>query len=109
MRDVLSRVRGVGDLQVFGGEEYSMRVWLDPDRMSALELTGPDVVAAIQAQNVQVAGGQLAQPPTNTGRAFQPNLTLLGRLQDQEQFERIIVKSDREGRITRLRDVARIE
>ena len=63
VRDVLSRVRGVGDLQVFGGEEYSMRVWLDPDRLSELELTGPDVVAAIQAQNVQVAGGQLAQPP----------------------------------------------
>jgi hydrophobe/amphiphile efflux-1 (HAE1) family protein len=109
LRDVLARLDGVGDIQVFGGEEYSMRVWLDPDRMAELDLTAEDVVAAVRAQNVQVAGGQLGQPPVDTDRAFQPNLTLLGRLEDSEQFERIIVKAGANGRVVVLRDVARIE
>jgi hydrophobe/amphiphile efflux-1 (HAE1) family protein len=109
LRDVLARLDGVGDIQVFGGEEYSMRVWLDPDRMAELDLTADDVVAAVRAQNVQVAGGQLGQPPVETNRAFQPNLTLLGRLEDSGQFERIIVKAGANGRVVMLRDVARIE
>ena len=109
LRDVLARLDGVGDIQVFGGEEYSMRVWLDPDRMAELDLTADDVVSAVRAQNVQVAGGQLSQPPVETNRAFQPNLTLLGRLEDTGQFERIIVKAGANGRVVLLRDVARIE
>src|SRR3712207_1158057 len=109
LRDVLARLDGVGDIQVFGGEEYSMRVWLDPDRMAELDLTADDVVAAVRAQNVQVAGGQLGQPPVETNRAFQPNLTLLGRLEDAGQFERIIVKAGANGRVVLLRDVARLE
>src|SRR3712207_5953002 len=109
LRDVLARLDGVGDIQIFGGEEYSMRVWLDPDRMAELDLTADDVVAAVRAQNVQAAGGQLGQPPVETNRAFQPNLTLLGRLEDAGQFERIIVKAGANGRVVMLRDVARIE
>ena len=109
LRDVLARLDGVGDIQIFGGEEYSMRVWLDPDRMAELDLTADDVVAAVRAQNVQVAGGQLGQPPVDANRAFQPNLTLLGRLEDAGQFERIIVKAGAGGRVVMLRDVARIE
>ncbi len=109
LRDVLARLDGVGDIQVFGGEEYSMRVWLDPDRMAELDLTADDVVAAVRSQNVQVAGGQLSQPPVETNRAFQPNLTLLGRLEEAGQFERIIVKAGANGRVVMLRDVARIE
>ncbi len=106
---VLQRLPGVGSVTVFGGREYAMRIWLDPDRIADLELTAGEVVAAVRAQNVQVAGGQLAQPPVATDRAYQPSLTLRGRLDEVAEFERIIVKRGEDGRITRLGDVARIE
>ena len=105
----LQRLPGVGSVTVFGGREYAMRIWLDPDRIADLELTAGEVVAAVRAQNVQVAGGQLAQPPVATDRAYQPSLTLRGRLDEVAEFERIIVKRGEGGRITRLGDVARIE
>ncbi len=85
-----------------------MRLWLDPDKISNLGMTASDVVAAIRAQNLQITGGQLASPPI-ADRAFQPNLTFVGRLKDPSQFEDIVVKSGQDGRIVRLRDVARIE
>ena len=106
---VLQRLPGAGSVTVFGGREYAMRIWLDPDRIADLELTAGEVVAAVRAQNVQVAGGQLAQPPVATDRAYQPSLTLRGRLDEVAEFERIIVKRGEDGRITRLGDVARIE
>ena len=106
---VLQRLPGVGSVTVFGGCEYAMRIWLDPDRIADLELMAGEVVAAVRAQNVQVAGGQLAQPPVATDRAYQPSLTLRGRLDEVAEFERIIVKRGEDGRITRLGDVARIE
>ena len=108
MRDQLLRLDGIGDIQIFGARDYSMRLWLDPDKIANLGMTSSDVVAAIRAQNLQITGGQLASPPI-ADRAFQPNLTFVGRLKDPSQFEDIVVKSGQDGRIVRLRDVARIE
>ena len=106
---VLRRLAGVGDIQVLGGRDYAMRIWLDPDRIADLALTPGEVVEAIRSQNVAVAGGQLAQPPVLTDRAYQPSVTLRGRLNDVAAFEQIVVKRGEDGRVVRLRDVARIE
>jgi hydrophobe/amphiphile efflux-1 (HAE1) family protein len=108
VRDQLLRLDGIGDIQIFGARDYSMRLWLDPDRIANLGLTAGDVVAAIRAQNLQITGGQLAAPPI-ADRSFQPNLTFTGRLRSIEQFEDIVVKAGEGGRTVRLRDVARIE
>jgi hydrophobe/amphiphile efflux-1 (HAE1) family protein len=108
IRDQLLRLDGIGDIQIFGARDYSMRLWLDPDKISNLGLTAGDVVAAIRAQNLQITGGQFASPPI-ADRAFQPNLTFTGRLKNPSQFEDIVVKAGQDGRIVRLRDVARIE
>ena len=108
VRDQLLRLDGVGDIQMFGARDYSMRLWLDPDKIATLGLTAAEVVAAIRAQNVQIAGGQIAEPPI-TDRAFSPNLTFTGRLKDPKQFEEIVVKAGADGRTVKLRDVARIE
>src|SRR5437867_586829 len=108
VRDQLLRLDGVGDIQIFGARDYSMRLWLDPDKISTLGLTAAEVVAAIRAQNVQIAGGQIAEPPIGD-RAFSPNLTFTGRLKDPKQFEEIVVKAGADGRTVKLRDVARIE
>ena len=102
------RLDGVGDIQIFGARDYSMRLWLDPDKIASLGMTAGEVVAAIRSQNVQIAGGQIAEPPISD-RAFSPNLTFTGRLKDPKQFENIVVKAGADGRIVRLRDVARIE
>ena len=108
IRDQLLRIDGVGDARVFGAGNYSMRIWLDPLRLRARALTSQDVIAAIREQNVQVAAGQLGQPPSPKGQDFQLTVNTLGRLSDVEQFESIIVKS--EGtRVTRIRDVAKVE
>ncbi len=108
VRDQLLRLDGIGDIQIFGARDYSMRLWLDPEKISTLGMTAGDVVTAIRAQNLQIAGGQIAEPPISD-RAFQPNLTFTGRLKDPQQFENIIIKAGEDGRIVRLRDVARIE
>ena len=108
VRDQLERLDGVGDIQIFGARDYSMRLWLDPDKISTLGLTAGEVVAAIRSQNVQIAGGQIAEPPI-ADRAFSPNLTFTGRLKDPKQFEEIVVKAGADGRTVKLRDVARIE
>ncbi|HVK13336.1 MAG TPA: efflux RND transporter permease subunit [Gemmataceae bacterium] len=109
LRDDLSRVNGVGDVMVRGVGSYAMRVWLDPDKLAARQLTTDDVVAALGRQNVQVAAGQVGQPPNPSGQAFQMTVTTLGRLTDPEQFEKIVVKSGGAGQIVYLRDIARIE
>ncbi|QOZ22764.1 Efflux pump membrane transporter BepE [Bradyrhizobium ivorense] len=108
VRDQLLRIDGVGDIQMFGARDYSMRLWLDPDRIANLGLTSGEVLAAIRAQNLQIAGGQIAEPPI-ADRAFQPNLVFTGRLKDIRQFEDIVVKAGSDGRTVRLRDVARVE
>src|SRR6201986_1971325 len=107
VRDELLRLDGIGDIQIFGARDYSMRLWLDPDKIANLGMTSGDVIAAIRAQNLQITGGQPASPPI-ADRAFQPNLTFTGRLTDLSQFEDIVVKAGADGRIVRLRDVARI-
>ncbi|HKW54355.1 MAG TPA: efflux RND transporter permease subunit, partial [Stellaceae bacterium] len=109
VKDVLSRLDGVGDVQIFGARDYSMRIWLDPDKVAARNLTAGDVVAALQAQNVQVSSGVLGQPPVPAPGAFQLNVQTLGRLTDPAQFGDIIVKSDGAGRLTRVRDLGRVE
>ena len=108
VRDQLLRLDGVGDITIFGARDYSMRLWLDPDKIANLGLTAGDVLAAIRAQNLQITGGQLAAPPI-VDRAFQPNLTFTGRLTNPQQFEDIVVKASSDGRTVRLRDLARIE
>jgi HAE1 family hydrophobic/amphiphilic exporter-1 len=109
VRDVLARLDGVGDVRVFGARDYAMRVWLDPDRIQARGLTAGEVVAAMRAQNVQVASGVLNQPPVASPGAFQVSVQAQGRLSDQAQFASILVKTDADGRVTRLRDVATVE
>jgi multidrug efflux pump len=109
VRDALRRVAGVGDVNLFGLREYSMRIWLDPERLSSRDLTAGDIVEALRAQNIQVASGIVGQAPLPPGHASQIPVTTLGRLRDPEEFEGVIVKTGADGRVTRIRDVARIE
>jgi len=109
LKDELARLPGVGNVQIFGAGQYSIRVWLDPEKMRARGLTASDVTQAVQQQSQQVAAGQLGGPPTEAGRAFQFTITVQGRLADPDQFGEIIVKTGNAGEITRLRDVGRVE
>ncbi len=109
VRDVLARIDGVGDVNLFGLREYSMRAWLDPDKLAARNITTSDVIAALRDQNIQVASGVIGQPPAPQGTAFQLPVTTLGRLLDAEQFGAVVIKTGMDGRITRVRDVARVE
>jgi hydrophobe/amphiphile efflux-1 (HAE1) family protein len=111
IRDRLLRLPGVGAVQVFGGGNYSMRVWIDPDAAAARNLTSEEIIAALRGQNVQVAGGSVGQPPFRRGSpAFELPVQVQGRLTSPDQFADIVVKSDpATGAITRLRDVARVE
>jgi hydrophobe/amphiphile efflux-1 (HAE1) family protein len=106
--DVVSRVDGVGSITVFGSRDYSMRVWLDPDRLQSLGLTSGDVVTALQAQNVQVASGVLNQPPVDQPGAFQIAVQTLGRLADPTEFGNIVVKQS-ESAVVRIKDVAKVD
>jgi len=108
IKDVLARLPGMGDVQVFGGGDYSMRIWLDPQKLAVLNLTANDVVTAIREQNVQVAAGQLGAPPSNNTE-FQVALNAAGRLSDEQQFRDIIIKTGDDGQVVRLGDVARVE
>ena len=109
VKDELARIGGVGSVQVFGAGEYSMRVWLDPDRLASRQLTATDVVRAIREQNVQVAAGVLGAPPAPSDASFQLSINARGRLTTEEEFADIVVRAAPDGQITRLRDVARIE
>ena len=109
LRDELSRVDGVGEVLVRGVGAYAMRIWLDPDKLASRQLTTQDVTAALARQNVQVAAGQVGQPPSPDGQRFQMTVTTLGRLSDPDQFEGIVVKASPSGQMVYLRDVARVE
>ncbi len=109
LKDALKRVPGVGDVIVFGERKYAMRLWLDPDRMASRGLTAADVVSALREQNVQVAAGQVGQPPARTGQTFQISVRAIGRLTEVSQFEDIILKQGADGTLVRLRDVGRAE
>ncbi len=109
LKDELSRLKGVGDITYLGQRDYSMRIWLDPEKMASRNLTTTDVVAAIEQQNTQVAAGQIGQPPIDSGQIFQLTMSTMGRLLDPEQFADIILKTDGNGRVVRVRDVATYE
>jgi multidrug efflux pump len=109
VKDELARVPGVGDVFLFGQRDYSMRIWLNPARLATRGLSASDVVRAIREQNNQVATGAVGQEPMQGGQACQITLSVLGRLTDVEQFENIVVKTSRDGRIIRIKDVGRVE
>jgi multidrug efflux pump subunit AcrB len=109
IRDELSRLSGVGQVNLLGQQDYSMRVWLDPDKLASRNLTADDVINVVREQNVQVAAGQIGQPPVPTGQNFQYTMTTLGRLEDPAQFENMVLKTGSNGEVTRLKDVSRIE
>ena len=108
IKDRLARLNGMGDVQIFGAGDYAMRVWLDPQKVAQRGMTAADVVAAIREQNVQVAAGVVGAPP-DTKAPFQLSVNAPGRLKTEEEFGKIIVKTNADGGITHLRDVARIE
>ncbi|WP_309385829.1 efflux RND transporter permease subunit [Cerasicoccus frondis] len=109
VRESLRRIDGVGAVRTFGSREYSMRVWLDPERMANLSITAGDVVGALREQNVQVAAGIIGQQPMRSAGDYQLNVSTLGRINEVEQFEEVVVKRDPGGTIVYLRDVARVE
>jgi HAE1 family hydrophobic/amphiphilic exporter-1 len=109
VRDVLLRLDGVGDLIIFGEREYSLRIWLDPEKLSAYGMTAGDVVESLREQNVQVSGGSIGAPPIEDSAAFQYTVTTQGRFDDARDFRYVIVKSTDDGRLITLEDVARIE
>src|SRR5436190_16152039 len=109
VKDVLARIPGAGDLEVFGSGDYAMRVWLDPDKLAARNLTARDAVGAIREQNVQVAAGAIGQQPLQRAVAFELQINAKGRLISSEEFGQIIVKTGPNGEKTLLKDVARME
>jgi hydrophobe/amphiphile efflux-1 (HAE1) family protein len=109
IRDRLVRLDGVGDIRLFGAREYSMRIWLDPQRIASFGMTAGEVVQALRGQNVQVAGGVLDRPPSTQQGAFETSVQLLGRLTDPAQFGDVLLKSGADGRLVRVRDIGRIE
>nr|WP_314533135.1 efflux RND transporter permease subunit [uncultured Pseudomonas sp.] len=109
IKDELARLGGVGDVQLFGMGDYSLRVWLDPNKTASRNLTATDVVTAIREQNRQVAAGALGAPPAPNATAFQLSVNTQGRLVSEEEFENIIIRSGENGEITRLKDIARVE
>ncbi len=109
LRDPLARVPGVASVDILGARDYGMRIWLQPDRMTALGLTANDIIGAIREQNIQASPGAIGQPPAPVGQQFQYTLTAKGRLDDVRQFEDIILVANPDGSVVRLRDVARID
>jgi multidrug efflux pump len=109
LKDAIARLEGVGDVVVFGARDYSMRVWLDPDKLQSRNLTVGDVIRVLREQNVQVAAGQIGQPPVPGGQDFQYTMSTLGRLVEADQFADIVLKTGADGEVTYLKDVARTE
>ena len=109
IQDRLARLEGVGQVQLFGARDFSMRVWLDPDKLASLNMTATDVVQVLRQENVQVAGGAVGEQPVAAAPSFETKLNLQGRLKTPEEFENVIVKNGADGRLTRLKDVARVE
>ncbi|CAN7632660.1 efflux RND transporter permease subunit [Paraburkholderia terricola] len=109
VKDTLARLQGVGDVQFQGAREYAMRIWIDPDKVAANNLNASEVLTALRAQNLQLSAGVLNQPPTAGSDAYQINVEALGRLSTPQQFSDVVVKSDAQGRVTRIRDIGRVE
>jgi multidrug efflux pump len=108
IREELVRLPGVSDVSILGQRDYSMRIWLDPDRLAVRNLTADDVVAAVMEQNIQVACGRIGMPPVERGQACEITLSTLGRLVEPEQFADIVLRADAGGRLIRIRDVGRV-
>jgi len=108
VKDALKRIPGVGDVVIFGERKYAMRIWLDPTRLAARQLTAADVVSALQEQNVEIPAGQLGRPPADPRQNFQVTLRVVGRLSDPREFENIVIKNTRNG-IVQLKEVGRAE
>jgi len=109
LKDELARLPGVGNVNVFGAGQYSMRIWLDPEKLKARSLNAQDVVQSLQQQSQEVAAGQVGMPPTPPGVDFQITIELQGRLEDVDQYQNVIVKTGDNGEVTRVRDVGRVE
>lgn len=109
VKDKLARLDGVGDVRLFGARDYGMRIWIDPGKAAALDLTAGEIVSALRAQNVQVSAGALGQPPYDQGNAYQVSIELQGRLKTPEEFANVVIRTDPDGRQIRVRDVARVE
>src|SRR5271154_5713480 len=109
VKDSLKRISGVGDVIIFGERKYAMRLWLDPSRMAQRGLTATNILAALQEQNVQVAAGQVGQPPSSNGQAYEVSVRAIGRLTSPAEFENIILKTGTDGTLVRLKDVGRAE
>ena len=109
VQDRLGRIDGVGAVRVFGARDYAMRVWLDPAKVAARDLTAGEVVQAMRAANLQVAAGSINQPPASSPGAFTLSVQTLGRLSSPEQFENIVIRAERDGQVIRLKDIARVE
>jgi len=109
VKDALKRVPGVADVFIFGERKYSMRMWLDPVRMASRGLTAPDVVSALQEQNVEVTAGQVGQPPIKPGQDYQISVRAVGRLTEASEFDNIILKTNTDGTLVRLKDVGHSE
>ena len=109
IRDQIARLPGVADFQLFGNREYAMRIWIDPDKAAAVDVSATEILSSLRAQNVQVSAGVLNAPPVTSKAAYEINVEALGRLTTPEQFGNIIVKSDKQGRVTRIRDIGRVE
>ena len=109
VKDALKRVPGVGDAVIFGERKYAMRLWLDPARMAERGLTATNMLGALQEQNVQVAAGQVGQPPSRTGQVYQISVRAIGRLTEAREFDNIVLKTGTDGTLVRLKDVGRAE
>ena len=109
VKDRLARIDGVGDVRVFGARDYSMRIWLDPAKVAARDLTAGEVIAALRANNLQVAAGSINQPPANSPGAFTVTVLTQGRLTTEEEFGNIVVRAGEGGDVIRVRDIARVE
>ncbi len=109
IRDQIARLPGVADFQLLGNREYAMRIWIDPDKAAAVDVSASEILAVLRAQNAQVSAGVLNAPPVTSKAAYEINVEALGRLTTPEQFGNIIVKSDKQGRVTRIRDIGRVE
>ena len=109
VKDVIARLEGVGDVAFLGSRDYSMRIWVDPEKLASRNMTADDVVQALREQNIQVAAGRIGQPPIPKGIAFDYPINTLGRLIDAEEIADVVIKTGEKGQITRLKDIARVE
>jgi multidrug efflux pump len=109
LKDELSRLPGISEVLVFGQRDYSMRIWVDPEKLAVRGIAVQDVITALREQNLQIAAGQIGQPPSESGQLFQLPLSMLGRLSEVEEFEEVVVRTGEHGQLVRIKDLGRVE